>query len=229
MARDAASTRIPGRWWHALGRRPHAVRPLPARLQAARRPARPVLRAPARGRRAWCSPPTAARPASASTRSRRSRSTISIPGTSVLSFGTAGCNLACKFCQNWDISKSREMDRLHGRRRRPEAIAQAALRPGLPKRRVHVQRPGDLRRVRDGHRRRLPRAGHPDGRGHRRLHPRRAAARVLREDGRRERRPQGVHRRLLPQDQRRRACSRCSTRSSTSCTRPTSGPRSPRC
>ena len=27
------------------------------------------------------------------------------PGTSVLSFGTAGCNLACKFCQNWDISK----------------------------------------------------------------------------------------------------------------------------
>ena len=31
------------------------------------------------------------------------------PGSSVLSFGTAGCNLACKFCQNWDISKSREM------------------------------------------------------------------------------------------------------------------------
>jgi pyruvate formate lyase activating enzyme len=34
------------------------------------------------------------------------------PGTSVLSFGTAGCNLGCRFCQNWDISKSREMDRL---------------------------------------------------------------------------------------------------------------------
>ncbi len=34
------------------------------------------------------------------------------PGTSVLSFGTAGCNLACKFCQNWDISKSRQMDTL---------------------------------------------------------------------------------------------------------------------
>ncbi|MEZ5095631.1 MAG: AmmeMemoRadiSam system radical SAM enzyme [Nocardioides sp.] len=34
------------------------------------------------------------------------------PGSSVLSFGTAGCNLGCKFCQNWDISKSREMDRL---------------------------------------------------------------------------------------------------------------------
>jgi pyruvate formate lyase activating enzyme len=35
-----------------------------------------------------------------------------LPGTPVLSFGTAGCNLACKFCQNWDISKSREFDRL---------------------------------------------------------------------------------------------------------------------
>jgi len=34
------------------------------------------------------------------------------PGSSVLSFGTAGCNLACKFCQNWDMSKSREMDTL---------------------------------------------------------------------------------------------------------------------
>ena len=34
------------------------------------------------------------------------------PGSSVFSFGTAGCNLACKFCQNWDISKSRDMDRL---------------------------------------------------------------------------------------------------------------------
>ncbi len=35
-----------------------------------------------------------------------------LPGTSVLSFGTAGCNLGCKFCQNWDISKSREVERL---------------------------------------------------------------------------------------------------------------------
>lgn len=35
-----------------------------------------------------------------------------LPGTPVLSFGTAGCNLACKFCQNWDMSKSRKMDTL---------------------------------------------------------------------------------------------------------------------
>lgn len=38
-----------------------------------------------------------------------------LPGSAVLSFGTAGCNLACKFCQNWDISKSRETDTLAGR------------------------------------------------------------------------------------------------------------------
>src|SRR5262249_4065924 len=35
-----------------------------------------------------------------------------LPGSSVLSFGTAGCNLACRFCQNWDISKSKEIDTL---------------------------------------------------------------------------------------------------------------------
>jgi pyruvate formate lyase activating enzyme len=40
----------------------------------------------------------------------------------VLSFGTAGCNLACKFCQNWDISKSRETDTLADAAS-PEAIA----------------------------------------------------------------------------------------------------------
>jgi pyruvate formate lyase activating enzyme len=33
------------------------------------------------------------------------------PGTPVLSFGTAGCNLGCRFCQNWDISKARLTDR----------------------------------------------------------------------------------------------------------------------
>jgi pyruvate formate lyase activating enzyme len=51
------------------------------------------------------------------------------PGTSVLSFGTAGCNLACKFCQNWDISKSREDDRLQSEAG-PDAIADAASRHG---------------------------------------------------------------------------------------------------
>jgi len=47
------------------------------------------------------------------------------PGSSVFSFGTAGCNLACKFCQNWDISKSKDMDRLMDAAS-PDQIAQRA-------------------------------------------------------------------------------------------------------
>ena len=47
------------------------------------------------------------------------------PGSSVLSFGTAGCNLACKFCQNWDMSKSREMDTLADSAS-PEQLARTA-------------------------------------------------------------------------------------------------------
>jgi pyruvate formate lyase activating enzyme len=49
------------------------------------------------------------------------------PGTSVLSFGTAGCNLGCRFCQNWDISKARQMDRLTDFAS-PESIAKTALK-----------------------------------------------------------------------------------------------------
>ena len=52
-----------------------------------------------------------------------------LPGTAVLSFGTAGCNLACRFCQNWDISKSREFDTLADSAS-PETIARAAHRLG---------------------------------------------------------------------------------------------------
>jgi pyruvate formate lyase activating enzyme len=48
-----------------------------------------------------------------------------LPGTPILSFGTAGCNLACKFCQNWDMSKSREMDTLADEAP-PDKIARAA-------------------------------------------------------------------------------------------------------
>lgn len=51
------------------------------------------------------------------------------PGTSILSFGTAGCNLGCKFCQNWDISKSREFDKLADQAS-PKTIAQAAKKFG---------------------------------------------------------------------------------------------------
>jgi pyruvate formate lyase activating enzyme len=52
-----------------------------------------------------------------------------LPGTPILSFGTAGCNLGCKFCQNWDISKSREIDTLADTGA-PDALAEAALALG---------------------------------------------------------------------------------------------------
>ncbi len=51
------------------------------------------------------------------------------PGSSIFSFGTAGCNLACKFCQNWDISRSQDMDRLMDRAS-PEEIARVAAEHG---------------------------------------------------------------------------------------------------
>jgi len=54
-----------------------------------------------------------------------------LPGTPILSFGTAGCNLTCRFCQNWDISKSREWDTLCDEAA-PETIAAAAERLGCP-------------------------------------------------------------------------------------------------
>ena len=52
-----------------------------------------------------------------------------LPGTPVLSFGTAGCNLTCKFCQNHDISKSREFDKLQSKAS-PELIVKAAKETG---------------------------------------------------------------------------------------------------
>jgi len=51
-----------------------------------------------------------------------------LPGSGVLSFGTAGCNLACRFCQNWDISKSREIDTLADSAT-PQTLARTAKAP----------------------------------------------------------------------------------------------------
>ncbi|MEZ4223370.1 MAG: AmmeMemoRadiSam system radical SAM enzyme [Polyangiaceae bacterium] len=51
------------------------------------------------------------------------------PGSSVLSFGTAGCNLGCKFCQNWDTTKAREIERMSDAAT-PEQVAEAAQRHG---------------------------------------------------------------------------------------------------
>ncbi|HSB86372.1 MAG TPA: AmmeMemoRadiSam system radical SAM enzyme [Ilumatobacteraceae bacterium] len=52
-----------------------------------------------------------------------------LPGSSIFSFGTAGCNLACRFCQNWDISKSKEIDTLAAAAS-PAAVARAAIETG---------------------------------------------------------------------------------------------------
>ena len=170
-----AETQIPRPLVAQARRRAHPMRPLPARLPAARRPARRLLRADARGRPDG---PHDLRPLVGLLRrsGREEAAQPLLPRVEILSFGTAGCNLACKFCQNWDISKSREMDTLADQAT-PETIARAAEKLGLQVGRVHLQRPGDLRRVRDGRRRRVPRARHPGGRRDRGLHLARRARR----------------------------------------------------
>ncbi len=150
-----------------------------------------------------------------------------LPGTPVLSFGTAGCNLTCAFCQNWDISKSREIDTLADRAT-PETHRPRGRGARLPQRRVHLQRPGDLPRVRDRRGPRLSRARHQDRRGHGRLREARGAARILRRDGRRQRRPEGLHRALLPEALQRPPGARARHAPLPPARDPASGSRSPR-
>ena len=118
----------PGRWWHALddGRIQCDLCPRDCRLQEGQRGAcfvrmrsndRMVLTTYNRSS-GFCVDPIEKKPLNQF-----------YPGTSVLSFGTAGCNLACKFCQNWDISKSREMDTLAAEAT-PDTIAKAAVQLG---------------------------------------------------------------------------------------------------
>lgn len=123
-----AESAYPGRWWHALpdGRVQCDLCPRDCRLHEGQRGACFVRRAvggamqlTTYGRSSgFCLDPIEKKPLN-----------HFYPGSSVLSFGTAGCNLACKFCQNWDISKSRDMDRLMDAAS-PEAIAAAAQRHG---------------------------------------------------------------------------------------------------
>jgi pyruvate formate lyase activating enzyme len=118
----------PGRWWHALddGRIQCDLCPRDCRLHEGQRGAcfvrkmenaQMVLTTYGRSS-GFCVDPIEKKPLNQF-----------YPGSSVLSFGTAGCNLACKFCQNWDISKSREMDTLMDAAT-PEAIAAEAVRLG---------------------------------------------------------------------------------------------------
>jgi pyruvate formate lyase activating enzyme len=121
-------TSYPGRWWHALpdGRIQCDLCPRDCRLHEGQRGLcfvrkregdRMVLTTYGRSS-GFCVDPMEKKPLN-----------HFYPGTSILSFGTAGCNLACKFCQNWDISKSREMDRLMDQAT-PATIAEAALQLG---------------------------------------------------------------------------------------------------
>ncbi len=54
-----------------------------------------------------------------------------LPGTRVFSMGTAGCNMGCFFCQNWDISKS-HADQVNSTRLAPEEVALLAIHSGCP-------------------------------------------------------------------------------------------------
>ena len=120
--------RHPGRWWHILddGRMQCDLCPRDCRLHEGQRGAcfvrqrvgnEMVLTTYGRSS-GFCIDPVEKKPLN-----------HFYPGSSILSFGTAGCNLACKFCQNWDISKSRDMDRLADEAT-PEAIAEAAVQYG---------------------------------------------------------------------------------------------------
>jgi pyruvate formate lyase activating enzyme len=118
----------PGRWWHALddGRIQCDLCPRDCKLHEGQRGAcfvrgraenRMVLTTYGRSS-GFCIDPIEKKPLN-----------HFYPGSSVFSFGTAGCNLACKFCQNWDISKSRDMDRLMDQAS-PRDIAKAAQSHG---------------------------------------------------------------------------------------------------
>jgi pyruvate formate lyase activating enzyme len=128
VAHDLREAHHPGRWWHRLddGRVQCDLCPRDCRLHEGQRGAcfvrarvgdAMVLTTYGRSS-GFCADPIEKKPLN-----------HFLPGSAVLSFGTAGCNLACKFCQNWDISKSRDMDRLMDEAS-PEAIARAAARSG---------------------------------------------------------------------------------------------------
>jgi pyruvate formate lyase activating enzyme len=114
------------RYWEALPTRRVECLLCPRRCRLREGAARVVLRAPQHGRKGSCSSPTAGIAAAfASTRSRKKTLNHFFPGSSILSFGTAGCNLTCAFCRTGDISKSREFDRLTDSAT-PAQIARAA-------------------------------------------------------------------------------------------------------
>jgi len=125
---DLPSPNHPGRWWHRLedGRLQCDLCPRDCRLHEGqrglcfvrRRVGNEVVLSTYGRSSGFCIDPIEKKPLN-----------HFYPGSSVFSFGTAGCNLACKFCQNWDISKSRQMDRLQDAAS-PGRIAEVALEAG---------------------------------------------------------------------------------------------------
>ena len=125
---SATESLFPGRWWHALpdGRVQCDLCPRDCQLHEGQRGAcfvrrmvNGAMQLTTYGRSSgFCIDPIEKKPLN-----------HFYPGSSILSFGTAGCNLACKFCQNWDISKSKDMDRLMDTAS-PQMIADAARRTG---------------------------------------------------------------------------------------------------
>ena len=119
---------FPGRWWHALpdGRVQCDLCPRDCQLHEGQRGAcfvrqmvNGAMQLTTYGRSSgFCIDPVEKKPLN-----------HFYPGSSILSFGTAGCNLACRFCQNWDISKSKDIDRLMDTAS-PQTIAAAARRYG---------------------------------------------------------------------------------------------------
>ena len=203
---------LPGRWWHMLddGRMQCDLCPRDCRLHEGQRGAcfvrqrvgdRMVLTTYGRSS-GFCIDPVEKKPLNQF-----------YPGSSILSFGTAGCNLACKFCQNWDISKSRDMDRLADQAT-PEAIAAAALQHGCKSVAFTYNDPvifaeyamdiADACRER-GVKTVAVTAGYMHAEPRREFYAKMDAANVDLK---------GVHRRVLLQAVRRAAASRCSTRSS---------------
>ena len=125
---SATHSLFPGRWWHTLpdGRVQCDLCPRDCQLHEGQRGAcfvrqrvNNAMQLTTYGRSSgFCIDPIEKKPLN-----------HFYPGSSILSFGTAGCNLACRFCQNWDISKSKDMDRLMDAAS-PQAIATAARRYG---------------------------------------------------------------------------------------------------
>ena len=135
------------------------------------------------------------------------------PGTSVLSFGTAGCNLGCKFCQNHDISKARKVELL-SEHAMPNTIAQAAVELGCKSVAYTYKRSDYLGRVCNRHGKGVPPGWRQIGGGHGGVHHGTSTSALLRVLRCGECRLESLHGRISTNASRSLICSRCSIRSS---------------